>query len=167
MEWHLPDMMQIDRIAIQGPVASQSFHSQSLLDCELEILDDTGDKVQDENINSVSSTYYNIPVGVTGQIVYIRQKDGDRPLGVHGIAILGQNPNGGSGGTVDCNDVNDGSVTFTPSLSDQIDYVWCSAFSMPISVTSSKGCAYTIEAISTPDLTVSDGTSLDYFNTGS
>ena len=47
-----------------------------------------------------------------GSIVAMEGND-NAPFGIHGIAILGS-----IGNTVDCNDVNDGSVGFTMDFSN-------------------------------------------------
>ena len=115
---------------------------------------DGADKSFEQTLNS--NQYYDVPVGELGILVSIEQKHDNLPIGVFGIAILGVN--------LACDEVSDGSVTFTPNIYNQIEYVWCTTETMPLTVESSKGCTYTIESIETPDLGISDGDNLASFD---
>ena len=68
---------------------------------------DGADKSFEVTLNS--NQYYDVPVGELGILVSIEQKHYNLPIGVFGIAILGVN-------LASCDDVSDGSVTFTPDL---------------------------------------------------
>ena len=94
---------------------------------------------------STGGHYFNIDLGsVVGNKVTLLSNQNGIPIGVHGIAILGSSGSSGGFGTVDCSIINDGSLTVTSDVTTTYNYIYCMTDEIPVSVSSSKGCNYSI-----------------------